>query len=424
MFHKEILGNKTRLITVPISGTAAMTILVMYPVGSRYEPAELNGASHFIEHLMFKGTTLRPRPIDISRALDSLGAEYNAFTGKDCTGYYIKASGEKLAGAAELLYDMLHNSLFALEELEREKSVVIEEINMYKDNPSAMVEEYFEELMFPRLHPLGKYVGGTESVIRKMTREKVIAYRDRFYVPQNAVVVIAGNIQKRALKEVKKMFAASPAKKFQKTGYKICSIPRGRPAKERLVIKWKETDQAHLALGFPGLKLGDKNNPALTILNTVAGGFMSSRLFDVVREQKGLAYMIHSGVSPYQDVGTFVVQAGLNKARVGEAIKTIKDELARFAFELISNDELTRAKDYVIGKTILQTEESSFWAGWYGRQEVLLEKRESPEEKIKKLKAVTAADMRCLAARLFDFFSMRIVLVGPYKERAPFLKFL
>ena len=424
MFHKEILRNKTQLITIPLRGTAAMTILVMYPVGSRYETPDMNGASHFIEHLMFKGTALRPRPIDVSRALDSLGAEYNAFTGKDYTGYYVKASGEKLAGAAELLHDMLYHSLFAPEELEREKGVVIEEINMYKDNPSSMVEEYFEELLFPH-HPLGKYIGGTEEVIRKMTRDKIIAYRDRFYAPQNAVVVIAGNIQKNALKKVKKMFADSgPAKKFIKIGYKKCPVPGARPAKNRLVIKWKETDQAHLELGFPGLKLGDAHNPALTILNAIAGGSMSSRLFDVVREQKGLAYMINSGTSPYQDVGTFTVSAGLNKTRTEEAIKAIKEELARLIVEPVKADEMARTKDYVIGKTILQMEESSFWAGWYAKQVALLNAHESPEEKMKKVKKVTAGDVQRLAKRIFDFSAMHIALVGPYKERARFLKFL
>ena len=418
------LANGIRLLSVPQHNTKAVTIMAFFPVGSRYEHKKINGLSHFIEHLMFKGTSRRPTTFDLTRELDSLGAEYNAFTGKDHTAYYIKVSAEKLLSALDLLQDMLWQSLFDAKEIEREKGVVIEEINMYTDNPTMVIEEYFEELIYPG-NSLGWYIGGTPEVIRGITRAEVVSYRDCFYRPDQMLLTVAGAVSGSALAQVKKTVASlAGVKSAQTPSFNRVLIKKEVSISERCTIKFKETDQAHLVLGYPGINYDDRRGPALAVLNTLFGGLMSSRLFIAVREKRGLAYMIRSSSSPYKDVGSFYVQAGLDKQRVEEAIQVILEEIHSLTLVGPTVEEVKRAKDYLTGRLVLSLEDSSDLANWYAKQAALMKRTETPEERLAKIKKVTVNDVAKVAKEIFKKDQLRLVILGPYKDKVRFLKLM
>ena len=249
MYSKSKLSNGATVITVPVKGTEAATVLTLFPVGSRYEKEKQSGLSHFIEHMMFKGTLKRPSTLDISQELDKVGAEYNAYTSRDYTGYYVKASFEHLDLSLDLLSDMLWGSQFKEEELEKEKGVIVEELNMYKDNPTMYAEQLFEETLYAN-HPLGRDVGGLEKTVRQMTRKEMVGYYESFYQPQNMILVVAGRIDSHLKSKVIKFFGSNHHKS-SKPIFKIYKQPEKTPV--RLKSFYKKTDQAHLALGFPSL---------------------------------------------------------------------------------------------------------------------------------------------------------------------------
>lgn len=424
-YSLEKLNNGIRLLSVPQKNTQAVTILAFFPVGSRYESKKINGISHFIEHLMFKGTTRRPTSFDLTRELDSMGADYNAFTGKDHTGYYIKVSKHKAEAALDLLEDMLWHSLFDAAEIEREKGVVIEEINMYTDNPTMVIEEYFEELMYPG-NPLGWYIGGTPDVIKSITRDEIISYRNHFYQPQKMLLTVAGAVAADFIGRVKNNFKSVRQEKTSVAApvFSKVKLKKSTRVEERFLLKYKETDQAHLVLGFLGLNYDDERGAAYNVLNTILGTTMSSRLFIAVREKRGLAYMIRSGANPYKDVGNFSIQAGLDKSRIDEAIKVILEEVHSLMVTGPTEEEVQRAKDYLSGRTILSLEDSSALANWYAKQAALMKRIETPQEKIAKLQKVTAKEVAKVAADVFKKDELRLVVLGPYKDTERFLKLM
>lgn len=423
-FHLERLRNGVRILSVPQKNTAAVTMLAFFPVGSRYENKKINGVSHFVEHLMFKGTARRPTTFDLTRELDSMGADYNAFTGKDHTAYYIKVNKDKAIQALELLQDMLWGSLFEAKEIEREKGVIVEEINMYTDNPTMVIEEYFEELLYPG-NPLGWYIGGTPEVIKAMTREEIVAYHDKFYQPSKMLLTMAGAVNERMLSEARQLVAAvAPIKQTGTPSFPRAVIKKSVSLAERVSLKYKETDQAHLVLGFPGLNYEDKRETALHILSTILGGTMSSRLFIAVREKRGLAYVIRSGANDYKDTGSFYIQAGLEKNRLDEAIKVILEELHSIAVTGPTAEEVKRAKDYLCGRLVLSLEDSNAVANWYAKQAALMKHTDTPQAKMDKLQKVTAAEVTRLARTMFDKDSLRLVVLGPYKDKEKFVKLM
>ncbi|MBU1180434.1 insulinase family protein, partial [Patescibacteria group bacterium] len=314
-FQKHTLKNGTRLIAVPQDSTGAFTVLVLFSVGSRYETRNINGISHFIEHLMFKGTKRRPNTLSISKELDQFGAEYNAFTSKDYTGYYIKINSEHRDTAMDIVSDMLYNSKLDEKEINRERNVILEEIHMYRDNPMMHIEDILEEEMFGDT-PLGWSIAGYEKTMAKITRKNIVDFYSRHYIPKNTVVVFSGDLKKMDIKkEGEKYFgknkAGKPATKYPQFTEQI---------KSKVKVNFKETGQFQLAIGLPGLKYGDKDMPALGLLANILGGTMSSRLFIQVRERRGLAYFVRAMLSPYQDTGAFIIRAGLNKGKLELAI--------------------------------------------------------------------------------------------------------
>jgi predicted Zn-dependent peptidase len=421
MYKISKLKNNLTLITVPLKGTKATTVLVMVPVGSRYEHKKISGASHFVEHLMFKGTTKRPTAQDISRILDATGAEYNAFTGKDYTGYYVKIDGAKQAVAFDLIADMLFNSKLDAEEIEKEKGVIVEELRMYEDNPTMGIGFLYEKLLFGDC-PLGRDEGGDESSVRGISRQELWNYYQSAYKTSNMVLVVAGNIDKKLKKHLQYFLNTDATKnKIQSTitknNFEKFVWPKEKKSlAHRVQVKEKKLDQAHLIVGFHGLHLNHPDRYILSVLLNILGGGMSSRLFVQVREKRGLAYMIRTGASNYRDVGTAYVQAGLDVARLPEAIKVIKEELEKISTELVSVKELKDAKSNISGRMTLGMEDCSAQAEWFAKQFWLADKMQTYEQVLQKINKVTAADVKRVAKKIFNWGDVHVAAIGQIKK--------
>lgn len=414
------LKNGTRALFAPLKETKAVTALILFPIGSRYETKPLNGASHFIEHLFFKGTKSRPTTLEISKELDGVGAEYNAFTAKDHTGYYVKVSADKLDLALDVLSDMLYRSIFDPKEIERERGVVIEEINMYEDNPMMHIEDLFEQLIF-RGNSLGRSIAGPRSVIRSITRRQLMAYKAQHYTPSNALVCIAGRFdRRRATALVQRYFSGQRGSRRRMRAEPYRAVQR-RP---RVSVLFRDTEQSQLAFGFPSFGYGDPRMPALSILAIALGGNMSSRLFVNIRERLGLCYFIRTENSVYQGTGCFVVRAGLQNARINEAIERIWKELTAVVENGITPEELRRSQEFVKGKIILALEDSEHIADWVGKQLLLEGKIETPEQKIAKLFRVTRSDVQAVAADILRLRTSNLVLIGPFRTERPFTRLI
>ncbi len=419
IIHRTKLPNGLRVVTIPLHDTQAVAVYVLTKVGSRYETRSINGISHFIEHLMFKGTTKRPTTLDISKLLDGVGASYNAFTSKDCTGYYVKMNHEHTELALDVVSDMLQNSLFDANEIERERNVIIEEIKMYNENPIMAIEDLFEGAVFGQHHPLGWNIAGPQSVIRQVTRKEIIKYRDQYYHAGNMWVVVAGKLNPKINQQILKYF---------KTVKRQPRTPKFKPYQAApaipVVMRHKELEQVQLGLGVRSYAYTDKKQAALTVLSVMLGGNMSSRLFVEVREKRGLAYDVTCSPNPYEDSGCFMVHAGLEKSRLAEALQVIVAEMKKLKTTLVGAAELAQAKEFIRGKTILGLEDSDSLASWYGRQSLFNSKTQSPEDVLKKIANVTAADVQAVANELFKPANMHLALIGPYKDPKPFAKII
>lgn len=420
MYHLTKFSNHLRLLTIPMSGTHALTALALFPVGSRYEKLNQNGLSHFIEHMMFKGTERRPTTLDLSRELDAVGAEYNAYTSRDHTGYYIKIDAEKAELAMDMLSDMLWHSKFEEKEIKKEKGVIAEEINMYQDNPTMYIEQLLEETIFPH-HPLGRDVAGKTKIINQVSRGDLADFYSRFYQPSQAILVLAGQINAKTKRLASKYFCQRSLKS-SRTSFLPFRFPSA--TRSKIKVKFKETDQAHLALGFPAFSYDDPRSIPLTLLNLVVGATMSSRLFIEVREKRGLCYMIQSGINHYQETGNFVIQAGLDKTRAREAWQVILAELEKIKKDGVKSEELQRAKDNLAGRLVLACENSNFQAEWYGRQALLMKKIETPEQKLKKMSAVKKEEIQKIAREIFQIPKIALAVIGPYKDEMVFKKII
>lgn len=411
MLKKKVLDNGLRIIFAPQKGSFTATVLVLVEAGSEYETKEINGLSHFLEHMCFKGTSNRPKPGMISEELDSLGAEYNAFTDQQYTGYWAKVEKNKLADAIDLVSDLYINPIFNQEEINKERGVVIEELNMYEDTPMRKVHDYFNSVIFGD-QPAGWDVGGTKEVIANLNREHFIEYRLEHYVPAKTIVVIAGNFSEaKVIKDIKKYFG----KLEKRPAVKKLPTRVGQSA-PKIFAKDKESEQDHFVVGVPGLNVFDKRRYALSVLSNVLGGGMSSRLFKKVRDEMGAAYYVRAGADFSLDHGYLVVSAGTGHAKTKAVISAVLEEIKRFKNELVPKEELKRSKDSMVSSLVLGLETSDQLANFYGGQEVLSRKTASPEEIMRKIKAVTAKDIQAIARELFKTESLNFASIGRFKE--------
>ncbi len=420
MFKRIVRSDGSVLILVPKKETQAITFEVIYKVGSRQENIKNNGVSHFVEHLMFKGTPKRPNTIDISKELDGIGAEYNAFTGKEHTGYYITADASHLPLAIDMLSDMLNNSKFEATEMDRERGVIVEEINMYEDNPSFFVEEIYEDLLFQG-STLGKPIAGPREVIKTISRQSLYQYYKKNYYNGNAVIGVAGNFSEAKMQTLLKKYFPVTKKQTRNKIKKVANFVQNQP---RIKLINRNLEQVQLILGFRTIASTDKRFMALQLLGNILGGTMSSRLFLQIRERMGLCYFIKAEVSGYEDISSFAVHSGLNKDKIYEALSAIKAELDRIKKDGITADELQKAKDNIRGRLILRLESPTSYLNFLAAQELLDKKIKDRQMTLQELEKITVSQINTLAKEVIDWKKSNLAIIGPFESSNKFLKIL
>lgn len=418
-FTKKTLPNGLRFIAAPMKDTKAVTILMMVGAGSRYEDARTNGVAHFLEHMFFKGTHNRPSTLDITKQLDALGADYNAFTGEEYTGFYVRVAGDDFHEAFDIITDMLLNPLFVDEEIEREKGVIVEELNMYEDTPRRAVNDYAKALLYGDT-PLGRNIGGKKDTVTKFTRQDFLDFRKKFYQPDNLVVVIAGNGDETKWQAEVDNTLGSLSGMADK-GFEAVNDLQSAPA---LRLKTKKTDQTHIIAGFRAFPRTDERRGILRVMNNIFGGTMSSRLFTEVRERRGLAYYVRGDAWFFRDAGAFLAAAGVQVDKVDEAITVILDEFRRFRDVLVTDEELERAKKNLRGSLYLNLEDSMSIADFIAEQELYEGHILQPEELIKEAEVVTREQIQELAKSLLKPEAMNLTVLGPYEDVDRFKKLI
>lgn len=401
------LNNGLTCVSAPMTGTQTVTVLLVVRTGSKYESRRESGLSHFLEHMFFKGTLKRPTALILSSELDSIGGEYNAFTSKEYTGYWIKVSSEKTAVALELVSDMLLNSKFETEEIEREKGTIIEELNMYEDNPLMKIEDMFEACLYGDT-PAGWDTIGTAANIKAFKRQDFIKYFEHQYGAKSASLIVSGNLPKNINNLVKKYFST-----FPKNTWKDKVKVKENQKTPNILIASKKTDQFTLSLGVRALSVGHKDEFIVKLLAIILGGSMSSRLFSEIRERRGLAYLVRTGVESYSDVGYLTTTAGIKLGSEEEVIKLIIEAYNKVATELIPDEEINRAKDMLKGRLAISLEASDDLANWYGRQAIYRKKYVTPANYIEEITKITAADLRRVAKKIFVEHNLNLALIGP-----------
>lgn len=418
-YHKTVLENGLRIITVPQADSVAATIFVLVEAGSKYEKKELNGISHFLEHMCFKGTASRPKPGMIAEELAALGAQFNAFTSQEFTCYYVKVAKRHFDKALEIVSDLYMNPVFNPEEIDKERGVVIEEINMYEDMPQHKVQRLMLELLYGD-QPAGWDVAGRKEVIQKITQEDFLNYRKEHYVASATAVAVAGSFnEEAAILKIKGHFQVIP--ESEKSGKPKTMESQQEPA---LHVHKKDSDQTHLVIAARAFDAFDDRRFALQVLSDVLGGGMSSRLFHKVRNELGAAYYIHSSPDLLTDHGVLDIVAGVDHKKIKEVIRAILKECARLKEELVPEKELQKAKDHLSGSILLDLETSDQLANFYGGQEIVEKKIITPDELIAKLRAVTAEEVRNVAQDIFKDQGLNLALIGPFEDGAKFKEIL
>lgn len=408
---KKTYKNGLRVITVPMKDNPTVTVLVLVRTGSNYETKEINGISHFLEHMCFKGTTKRPNAQDISLELDSLGCQYNAFTDHEMTGYYAKGDSKNFNQMFDIVSDIYLNSTFLQKEMEKEKGVIVEEINMYEDMPQTQVQDLFEKVLYGD-QPAGWNIAGTKENIYKMVRDDFVNYKKNHYVSSNTVVIVAGNIMSgEVYKELNKYFKDVPTS-LSKNKLKT----KESQEEPNIIVKYKETDQTHFVLGVRTFSLFDKRNMILSLLSGVLGAGMSSRLFTKLRQEMGVAYYVRAYNNASLDHGSFQISAGVNNARTEEVIKEILKECNLLMTKKVSEEELNKVKSLIIGNMKMSLEATDDIASFYGHQELMKKEIKTLEDKIKEIKMVTTRDIQKMAKIIFKDKNLNLAIIGPFKE--------
>lgn len=405
-FKKTTLANGLRVIVAPQKSPAVM-VLVVVETGSNYETKAENGLSHFLEHMCFKGTKNRPKTSAVARELDGLGAENNAFTSNEFTGYYAKAAKRHFSKLFEIISDLYLNPTLPAEDLEKERGVILEERNMYEDLPQRKVSDVISTLLYGEV-PAGRAIVGPEKNIKGFRRKDFINYRNKHYVASKTIVIVSGDVtQQTVLKELKKNFQNIPQNKF-------LSKP---PVKEKqkspgLLIHHKDTDQTHMIVAFRTYDSKDKRIPALILLAEVLGAGMSSRLFTKLRDEMGVCYYVRAEHNSFTDHGMFAISTGVNVTRTVEAVKAILSECGKLSEILVSDGELEKAKEHYIGHLYMDLETTDSIAEFYADQEVSRGKLKNPLEIEKEIRKVTAKDILNVATDIFRNNNLNLAIVG------------
>ena len=413
MFQRNKLDNGLRVLTADLPYAQSVAVVLMFAAGSRYEDAESGGIAHFAEHMFFKGTERRPSARHIAGEIDAIGAEFNAFTGKENTTYYVKCAAEHRDVALDVLVDMLRNSRFPEDEIEREKGVIIEEMNMYFDTPRDFVGGVYEKLLWGD-QPLGRDIIGRKETVQAATRDTFMEYLGRWYKPSRMVLGVAGRIGDGLLEQAQQLLGDEPD---GDTGEPDPVEPHDNG---RVSVFTKQSDQAHICLGAPSYPLGHPDRYALQLLGTILGGGMSSRLFTEVRERRGLAYYVYGLNHSYTDAGTIYAQAGVDIGRIDDAVSTIAAEFGTVAAEPVPADELEKARNFAKGRFVLQIESPQGLMMFGLRKEVLERRLPDPDDVLHGLDAVTAEDVARVANDLIANDRLRLAVIGPFDDASRF----
>ncbi len=416
---KIVLKNGLRLILVPQPSGLAASVLILVEAGSEYETKDKNGISHFLEHMTFKGTARRPQAGMIAEEIAALGAQANAFTTQEFTGYWAKAEARKLPQILDIVTDLYLNPILAPEEIEKERGVIIEEMNMYEDIPMRRVGDVLSFLLYGD-QPAGWKVDGEKDIIKKLSRRDFVAYRNERYVMPGTVVVVAGKFnEKKVVSEVRRAFSGTPRRRVRRKT-ETCE----RQSRPRLAVKFKKSDQGHLAFGFRAFNIHDPRRYALQVLVDILGGGMSSRLWKRVREELGAAYYVQAEADLSLDHGMLGISAGADRTRIGAVVEAILAECRKLSRESVPEKELQKSKDHLIGSLILGLETSDELGSFYGGQEILTKVLLPPERIIDRIKATTAAEVRSVARTIFRNQGLNLAVIGPYRNRTMFKKIL
>ena len=418
VFERHTLDNSLRVLTAPMPAAQSVSCFVMLAAGSRYETRESSGIAHFAEHMFFKGTERRPTARDIAGEVDSIGGEFNAFTGKEYTAYYVRCAAEHRDVALDVIVDMLRNSKFDAGEIDREKGVIIEEMNMYFDTPRDFVDGVYEELVYGD-HPLGWDIIGRKETVQGATRDSFLDYIGNWYKPSRMVVGVGGRIGDDLVERIAELFGDL---EDAPTG---APLPALSPVNgSRVRVHTKASDQAHICLGVRSRPIVDPDRYVLMVLSTVLGGGMSSRLFTEVRERRGLAYYVFATNHAYTDAGSLYAQAGVDIERIDDAVETVAAELRKIAAEAVPDEELRKAKSFAKGRFALQIESPHGLIMFGLRREVLEGQAPEPDEVIAGVEAVTAEDVQRVAHDLIADDALRLAVIGPFEDAERFEQLL
>jgi len=416
MYQKTTLDNGLRVVTANMPHTRSVCIIIFVGTGSRYETEAEVGISHFVEHLLFKGTTKRATAREISGAIEGVGGILNAATDREITLYWCKVSVSHLPIALDVLVDILFHSRFDPQDIEKERQVIIEEINLGKDSPQQRVNTLIDQLLWPN-HPLGRDVAGTTESVAAISRKMMLGYLQGQYLAGNTVVAIAGNIQHQEIVATISQTMSNWTNSASKLNRHRYSAYQEQPT-TRLHIEKKDTEQAHLCLGLPGLSLLHPKRFTLDLLNVILGEGMSSRLFTEIRDKLGLTYSIHSYVEHFLDCGSIVISAAVEPQNLPLIIKATLGQLSQLK-ELIPELELSKAKEQVKGRLLLRLEDSRSVAGWIGGQEILTGHILNTDQLLSIINAITADELQQLAQELLRSSQLHLAVVGPVSNQEP-----
>lgn len=419
MYKKTTFKNGLRIITVPTKNTQSATVMVLVGAGVKYETKEINGISHFLEHMFFKGTKKRPTTLKIAETLDQIGGHFNAFTGKEYTGYWAKVDSKHLDIALDWVSDIFLNSKIEEKEIKIEKGVIIEEINMYLDTPMKYVWDLWEKLLYGD-QPAGWNIAGKKEIIFKLKRNQFLEYFKNHYSSKNTIICVAGNINQKLINRKIKGYFKNIKTNILKPKLQVIE----KQKTPNTLIHFKKTDQTHLCLGVRGYNLFHPKRYVQEILTALLGGFMSSRLWVSIRERKGLGYYVRTISDFSTDTGYLTTSVGVDNKRVEETIKLILREYKDLKSKKINSKELQKAKDYLKGSSALSLESSDSKASFYATQDLLEEKILTLKQIYTKIDKVTADDILRVSKDIFQPKNLNLALIGPFKDKKRFKKLL
>jgi predicted Zn-dependent peptidase len=418
-YQKTVLGNGLRVVTSRMEHVRSATLIIYVGVGSRYERPEVAGISHFLEHMVFKGTARRPDPVMLSQEIEGVGGILNASTGKESTNYWVKVPSKHLERSFDVLADMLRGSRFDQEELDKERGVVVEEIRGVQDTPDELVHDAIDELIWPD-NAVGRPISGWEHTVAAIDRGELVRFITEEYRPERMVIAAAGELRHEDVVALAERYFGDLASSAEQS----FETADGLQATSRVQVLTKPTNEAHLCLGFPAVPYTDERRYAQEMLDAVLSSGMSSRLFVEIRERLGLAYEVYAFFREYADVGQGVVYAGIDPARLDETVRAITRELRRLREEAVPADELERTKELRKGRILVGLEDSRAVASWIGGQELVFGEVWTPEQLMARIDSVSAGDMQELARDLFRPERYNLVTIGPVEGEDRLLRLM